>query len=74
MTGGREETGTRPQGFATQESTRMAEKQNEDDRLEEIQDDIDEIRDRIPKNPGLGVPDPDVQPVMPPEADTNPPL
>jgi hypothetical protein len=52
----------------------MAEKQNDDDRLDEIQEDIDEIRDRIPKNPGLGVPDPDVQPVMPPEADTNPPL
>jgi hypothetical protein len=70
MAGGRGGTAARE----TQESITMADNQSADDRLEELQDDIDEIRDRIPENPGLGVPDPDVQPVMPPEADTNPPL
>lgn len=45
-----------------------------DPRLEEIQDEVDEVRARIPKNPGMGVPDPDVQPVMGEDEDTNPPL
>lgn len=40
---------------------------SEDPRLEEVQEDVDEIRARIPKNPGLDVPDPDVQPVVPAE-------
>ncbi len=42
---------------------------SEDPRLEEIQEDVDEIRARIPKNPGMDVPDPDVQPVAPAEED-----
>ena len=46
---------------------------SEDPRLEEIQEDVDEIRARIPKNPGLDVPDPDVKPVAPVEEDTFPP-
>ena len=45
-----------------------------DPRLEDIQDDVDEIRERVPKNPGMGVPDPDVQPLIPEESDTNPPM
>ena len=45
-----------------------------DERLEQIQDDIDEVRARIPKNPGMTVPDPDVKPVMGDEAEANPPL
>jgi hypothetical protein len=45
-----------------------------DPRLEEIQDEVDEIRARVPKNPGMGVPDPDVKPIMPEEEDTNPPM
>lgn len=47
--------------------------ENEDPRFEEIQEEVDEVRARIPKNPGLDVPDPDVQPVAPVEEDTYPP-
>ena len=49
---------------------------DEDPRLQEIQDEVDEVRARLPKNPGLGIPDPDVEPVMPPEDrdDAGPPL
>lgn len=48
----------------------------DDPRLEEIQDEVDEVRARIPKNPGMTEPDPDVRPVMPPEDrdDAGPPL
>ena len=45
-----------------------------DDRLDEVQEDIDEVRARLGKNPGMAVPDPDVDPVMGRDADTNPPL
>ena len=51
-----------------------ADKSETDPRLEEIQEDVDEVRARIPKNPGMDVPDPDVKPIMPEEEDTNPPL
>ncbi len=47
---------------------------SKDPRLEEIQEDVDEIRARLPKNPGLGIPDPDVEPVMGEDEDTNPPV
>lgn len=40
-----------------------------DPRLEDIGDEVDEIRRRLPDNPGLDVPDPDVQPIFP--ADEN---
>ena len=39
----------------------MAE-QKDDPRFEEIQREIDETRARLPKDPGLGVPDPDIVP------------
>lgn len=54
----------------------MAEKHEDDPRFEEIQEEVDEIRRRIPHNPGLGIPDPDVRPVMPPEDrdDADPPM
>lgn len=42
---------------------------SEDPRLEEIQEDVDEIRARIPKNPGFDVPDPDVPTLAPAEED-----
>jgi hypothetical protein len=45
-----------------------------DERLDRVQDEVDEIRARIPKNPGMGVPDPDIEPVMGEDEDTNPPL
>ena len=45
-----------------------------DPRLDEIQDEVDEIRERVPKNPGMGVPDPDIEPIMPEDEDTNPPM
>ncbi len=38
-----------------------------DPRLDELQDDIDAVRKRLPDNPGLDVPDPDVKPVFPAE-------
>jgi hypothetical protein len=45
----------------------MAEEHTDDPRLDEIQEEIDEVRARVPKNPAMGVPDPDIDPVMPPE-------
>ena len=52
----------------------MAAEQQDDPRFEEIQEEIDEVRARVPKNPGMGVPDPDIQPVIPEDEDVNPPL
>ena len=52
----------------------MAAEQQDDPRFEEIQEEIDEVRARVPKNPGMGVPDPDVDPVIPEGEDANPPL
>ena len=37
--------------------------QKDDPRFEEIQREIDETRARLPKDPGLGVPDPDIVPL-----------
>lgn len=45
-----------------------------DDHLDEIQDDIDQIRERVEKNPLMDVPDPDIDPVMGDDAEINPPL
>ena len=45
-----------------------------DPRFEEIQEEVDEVRSRIPKNPGMSVPDPDIHPVMGDDEDVNPPL
>ena len=42
----------------------MAE-ESTDPRLEDVQERVDEIRDRLPKDPGMTVPDPDVQPLFP---------
>ena len=36
-----------------------------DTRLEEIQDEVDEIRRRLPHEPGFDIPDPDVRPLFP---------
>lgn len=44
----------------------MAENET-DPRLEEVQEDIDAVRKRLPDNPGLDVPDPDLKPVFPSE-------
>jgi hypothetical protein len=54
----------------------LTDDEQDDPRLEEIQDEVDEIRRRLPDNPGLDIPDPDVRPVMPPEDrdDPGPPL
>ncbi len=52
----------------------MAQPHEKDPRFEEIQQRIDEIRNRLPKEPGMGIPDPDVHPIMPAEEDTNPPV
>ena len=54
----------------------MADQDTDDPRFEEIQEEVDAIRRRLPDNPGLGIPDPDVEPVMPPEDrdDPGPPL
>lgn len=42
----------------------MSTEQTDDKRLEAIQDEIDQIRKRLPDNPGLDIPDPDAQPVL----------
>ena len=52
----------------------MDAEQQDDPRFEEIQEEIDEVRSRVPKNPGMGVPDPDVQPIIPEDEEANPPL
>lgn len=53
----------------------MADEKTQDDpRFEEIQEEVDAIRRRLPDNPGLGIPDPDIKPVMPEDAEVNPPL
>lgn len=36
-----------------------------DTRLEEIQQEVDEIRRRLPSEPGFDIPDPDVKPLIP---------
>ena len=45
----------------------MPKETQDDPRFEEIQEQIDAVRRRLPDNPGLDIPDPDVMPVMPPE-------
>jgi hypothetical protein len=45
-----------------------------DDRLDEVQEDVDQIRERVEKNPLFDVPDPDIDPVMGDDAEANPPL
>ena len=49
--------------------------EHEDDpRFDEIQREIDEVRARLPKDPGLGIPDPDIQPVVADEDMVDPPI
>lgn len=43
----------------------MAGETNTDPRLDDVQERVDEIRDRLPKEPGMTVPDPDVKPLFP---------
>ena len=42
-----------------------------DPRLDELQDEIDEVRRRLPDTPGLTVDDPDVKPVYPADDETD---
>ncbi len=48
----------------------MATNEN-DPRLDELQEDIDDVRRRLPDNPGLTVSDPDVKPVYPSDEETD---
>lgn len=51
----------------------MSTNEEPDPRLDEIQEEIDQVRKRLPDNPGLDVPDPDVRPVFPADEDEAPP-
>ena len=43
----------------------MADTAKDDPRFEEIQEEVDAIRRRLPHNPGLHIPDPDAHPMFP---------
>ncbi|WP_436792578.1 hypothetical protein [Actinospongicola halichondriae] len=43
--------------------------ESEDPRLEDLDEEIDAIRRRLPDNPGLDIPDPDVHPLFPADDD-----
>lgn len=51
------------------EGATLSTTEHTDSRLERIQDEIDAIRQRLPKNPGLDIPDPDTQPLLPADED-----
>jgi hypothetical protein len=43
-----------------------------DPRLDELQEEIDTIRRRLPDEPGLDIPDPDIDPIYPDEGEDPP--